>query len=102
MDRLYAIATKKNGKQIKIRASKGHHLSGSGNNPKVVTILASIVTYDIDIVSIEIPSGISLVNINRTSIERIELPTSVKYLICDKEVKGLEKYIGTIENIALR
>lgn len=91
-DDLYAIAVKKNGKEIKIKARVGIFDIGVDIDGDLIFIHPlSIVTYDSDIISITIPENVIAVNIRNTSIKSIILPNSVKHLYCDKHVLGIDK-----------
>ena len=50
-----------------------------------------------NLVSLEIAEGIAIVKCWNNPIEELVLPDSVRILTCDKQVKGLEKYIGKVK-----
>ena len=53
--------------------------------------------YGYDLVSLDIAEGIVTVWCDANDIESLVLPESMKFLECDKSVKGLEKYIGKVK-----
>ena len=53
--------------------------------------------YSKDLVSLDIPEGVIKVSCHNNKLTELILPDSVTRLICDKEVIGLEEFIGKID-----
>ena len=49
-----------------------------------------------DLVSLEVPEGVKKVWCRDNKLTKLKIPESVTMLICDKEIIGLEEFIGEI------
>ncbi len=55
------------------------------------------ITMPLDIVGIKVGNKVRKILCTNNRLKDLTLPPSVTMLICDKEVKGLDKYIDTVK-----
>ena len=69
------------------------------NNQLISLTIPKGVTYvycrDNQLTELTIPEGVERVYCGNNQLTSLTFPDSVEYVIADKEVTGLEKYIGT-------